>query len=231
MTFTWDKTSGINQIFGYVSGSLIASSSQVEIKNLYFPTASLYIGTGSALSAPLFTPQTTFSGGLDELRYYKKILSTNEIISYQSKSIYSSDELALYFKFNEPSGSNTQLVIDSSGKGMHGQLNPYSLSVLKVRNIATGSLFGESPMIYENIKECPILFPDHPDVETLRTNVLTDAISYDNDNPNVITKLVPKQYFFYGQQQSGFTTEEGELNDLQYGSEPNTVEQIGRAHV
>ena len=224
VTFTWDRTSGVNQIFGYVSGTLAASSSQIEIKNLYFPSASLYLGTGSALTAPLFTPQTTFSGALDEFRYYKKILTNDDIVAYQSKSVYASDELALYFKFNEPSGSNTQLVIDSSGRGMHGQLNPYSVALLNVRNIATGSLFGQSPMVYEDVKKCPILFPDHPDVETLRTNVLNDAISYDNDNPNVITKLVPKQYFFYGQQQYGFETEEGELNDLQYGSEPKTVE-------
>lgn len=223
VTFVWDRTSGVNQIFGYLSGTLAASSSQAEIKNLYFPTASLYIGTGSALSAPLFTPKTTFSGGLDEFRYYKKILSVDDMIEYQNSSVYASNELALYFKFNEPSGSNTQLVIDSSGKGMHGQLNNFAVNFLKVRNIATGSLFGESPMIYEDITKCPILFPDHPEVETLRTNVLTDAISYDNDNPNVITKLVPKQFFFYGQQQLGLTTEEGELNDLQYGSEPNTV--------
>ena len=223
VTFIWDRTSAVNKIFGYLSGTLVATSSQVTIGNLYFPTASLYIGTGSAIAAPLFNPKTTFSGGLDEFRYFKKVLSLNDIVEYQSSSIYASDELALYFKFNEPSGSTTQLVIDSSGKGMHGQLNPFSVGVLEVRNIATGSLFGESPMIYEDIRKCPILFPDQPEVEALRTNILSDAISYDNDNPNIITKLVPKQFFFYGQQQSGLNTEEGELNDLQYGSEPNTV--------
>lgn len=226
VTFVWDRTSGINQIFGYVSGTLQATSSQIAINNLNFATSSLYIGTGSAVTNPIFLPATTFSGALDELRYYKKNLSINDMITYQSSSVYSEPELALYFKFNEPSGSNTELVLDSSGKSMHGQLNAYAANILEVRNIPTSSLFGDSPMIYEDIRKCPILFPDHPEVQELRQELLSDAIAYDNENPNIITKLVPKQYFFFGQQQSGFDTEEGQLNELQYGSEPNTV-QLG----
>ena len=223
ITFVWDRASSINQIKGYVSGVLVATSSQVTISNLDFQSSSFFIGSGSNIVKPFFEPVTTFSGGLDELRYYKKSLAPSEITQYQSSSIYSSDELSLYFKFNEPSGSNTNLVIDSSGKGMHGTLNSYASSLIKVRNYATSSLFGESPMIYEDIKECPILFPDHPGVEILRNSLLTDAASYDVENPNLITKLVPKQYFYYGQQQAGFSSEEGELNNLQYQSEPNTV--------
>ena len=222
ITFTWNRTSGINQILGYNSGSLVATSSQVTIGNLNFATASFLIGTGSAMISPSFVPSTTFSGALDDLRYYKRTLTQDEINNYQNV-VYSEPLLALYFKFNEPSGSNSQLVIDSSGQGMHGQMNTYALNTIKVRNIATGSLFGESPMINEDIRMCPILFPDHPDVVTTRNYLLTDAVSYDNENPNVITKLVPKQYFFYGQQQNAFETEEGQLNELQYGSEPNTV--------
>lgn len=223
VTFIWDRNSGINKVFGYVSGTLAATSSQVEIKNLSFTTSNLYVGTGSAITAPLFVPATTFSGALDELRYYKKVVSVADMREYQSSSLYSEPELALYFKFNEPSGSNSEIVLDSSGRGMHGQLNPFASSYLNVRNISTGSLFGESPILYEDIRKCPILFPDHPEVQALRTSLLTDANLYDIDNPNIITKLVPKQYFFYGQQQDGFATEEGQLNELQYGSEPNTV--------
>ena len=223
ITFTWNRTSGINQLFGYVSGSLVATSSQVTIRNLNFPTASLLIGTGSNILAPLFTPATTFSGAIDEFRYFKRVVSTDEMISYQSSSIYAEPELALYFKFNEPSGSTTNLVLDSSGKGMHGTLNGYALNILKVRDINTGSYMGESPMIYEDIRKCPILFPDQPEVVTYRENLISDGASYDSYNPNIITKLVPKQYFTYGQEQAALETEEGEINELQYGSEPNTA--------
>lgn len=226
VSFVWDRSSGVNQLKGYVSGSLVVTSSQVTIGNLNFSSNNFYIGTGSNITVPLFTPQTTFSGGLDEFRYYKKILSTDDMVEYQSSSIYpvsGAGDLGLYLKFNEPSGSNSELVIDYSGQGMHGVLNTYALNTLKVRNISTGSLFGESPMVYEDIKECPILFPDHPEVEALREDLLTDAASYDTDNPNVITKLIPKQYFSYGQIQAALSTEEGDINTLQYGSEPNTA--------
>ena len=222
VTFIWDRTSGINQLRGYVSGTLYSSSNQVTINNLNFATASLFIGTGSNVVAPLFTPATTFSGAIDEFRYFKKILETNEIIEYQSSSLYSSPELALYFKLNEPSGSVSNIVLDYSGKGMHGALNSYALNTLKVRNIATGSLFGQSPMVYEDIRYCPILFPDQPQIITYRESLLTDAASYDAFNPSIITKLVPKHFFTYGQQQAALDTEEGQINELQYGSEPNT---------
>ena len=165
VSFVWDRSSGVNQLKGYVSGSLVVTSSQVTVGNLNFSSNNFYIGTGSNITVPLFTPQTTFSGGLDEFRYYKKILSTDDMVEYQSSSIYpvsGAGDLGLYLKFNEPSGSNSELVIDYSGQGMHGVLNTYALNTLKVRNISTGSLFGESPMVYEEIKECPILFPDHP---------------------------------------------------------------------
>ena len=224
VTFTWDRTSGTNQLFGYLGGTLAATSSQVDIGNLNFATASLYLGTGSNITAPLFTPTTTFSGGLDEIRYYKTVLSAQQISDYQNRSIYSSAELALYLKLNEPSGSTSNLILDYSGKGMHGTLNSYALNTLNVRNIATSSLFGESPMTHEDLRYCPILFPDHPEVVTLRETLLSDAVSYDQDNPNHITKLIPKNYLLYGQIQNGFDTEEGELDVLEYGSEPNTVE-------
>ena len=223
VTFTWDRTSGVNQIKGYVSGAMVATSSQVVIGNLNFATASLYIGTGSNVTTPLFVPVTTFSGALDELRYYKRTLTQGEMVQNQSSSIYSDDpDLALYFKFNEPSGSASSLVIDSSGNGMHGTLNSYAQSTLKVRNIATGSLFGASPMANEDIRTCPVLFPDQPEVQALKTSLLSDAEDYDNDNPNTIIKLVPKHFFLYGQLQNGFSSEEGNLNTLEYGTEPNT---------
>ena len=223
VTFTWDRTSGVNQLFGYVSGSLIVTSSQTTIRNLNFATASMFIGTGSNVVAPFFVPQTTFSGALDELRYYKRVVSTDEMLAYQSSSIYAESDLALYYKFNEASGSVSNLVLDHSGKGMHGTLNGYALNTLKVRNINTGSYMGASPMIYEDIRMCPILFPDQPTVVAYRENIIANGASYDSYNPNIITKLIPRQYFTYGQEQAALETEEGEINELQYGSEPNTA--------
>lgn len=223
VTFTWDRTSGVNRLFGYVSGSLVASSSQVTVRNLNFATASLYVGTGSNVLSPLFVPETTFSGALDEFRYFKRVVSVSEMTTYQSSSIYAEPDLALYLKFNEPSGSNSNLVLDCSGKGMHGTLNSFAQNVLTVRNVNTGAYMGSSPMVHEDIRMCPVLFPDQPQVVTYRETLISDGASYDAYNPNIITKLVPKQYFTYGQAQAALDTEEGELNEFQYGSEPNTT--------
>lgn len=225
VAFVWDRTTG--ELRSYVSGALFSSSSnKATLGNLNFATASMLIGTGSNISVPLFTPQTTFSGAIDEFRYYKSVVTTGSMVSYQSSSIYAdpSGSLALYFKFNEPSGSSTNLVIDSSGNGMHGTLNSYAADTLLVRNVSTGSLpIGSDPMAYEDIRKCPVLFPDHVDVQALRTSLLSDASSYDSDNPNHIVKLIPKQFLLYGQQQNAFSTEEGQLHDLTYGSEPGSV--------
>lgn len=223
VTFIWDRTSGVNELRGYLNGKQYSSSSQVTINNLNFATASLFIGTGSNTVSPLFIPETTFSGALDELRYFKKILTLNDIVQYQSKSLYSEPDLTLYYKFNEPSGSVSNIVLDYSGKGMHGTLNSYALNTLKVRNVATSSLFGASPMVDEDERYCPILFPDQPDVVLYREDLSTDALAYDAYNPSVITKLVPKHFFVEGQQQDALTTEEGQINTLEYGSEPNTA--------
>jgi hypothetical protein len=227
VSFVWNRDSSINQLSVYVSGTLAATSKQLKFNNLNIAYTDFTIGTGSALTLPPFTPQTTFSGALDEFRYYKRGLTQQEIIGNQTTTIYPDADLTLYFRFNEPSGSSSPIVLDYSGKGMHGTLNGYGLNTLKVRNIATSSLsFGPTPMVGEDIRNCPILFPDHPGVIDLRTSLSTDAANYDADNPNHILKLVPKHYLLYGQLQSGLTSEEGDIDQLNYGAEPNTA-QLG----
>ena len=95
---------------------------------------------------------------------------------FENKPVYNSDDLLLYFKFNEPSGSQTPLVLDHSGKSIHGVLSNHAYSTLKVRNVTTSSLaMNSSSMIYEKLDECPILFPDHPLVLSQKTTLLTDA--------------------------------------------------------
>lgn len=223
VSFVWNRQSGNNRIFGYVSGSLVASSSQVTIRSLGITSASFILGSGSNITTPVFEPQQTFSGAIDEFRYWKKIIAPADMVLNQSGSVYAQPDLALYFKFNEPSGSSTNLVLDHSGQGMHGTLNSYALSTLRVRNIATGAYFGPSPMIYEDERKCPILFPDQPDVVSYRETLLDDATSYDSYNPNLIIKLVPKHFLTMGQEEDALETEEGGINTLEYGSEPNTA--------
>ena len=218
----WDRNVGQHRASIYVNQTLLSQSQQIEIGALNFDPASLFVGSGSAVSP--ITPTTTFSGALDELRIWHSIRTKEQRAESEKKSVFSNDDLVLYMKFNEPSGSNTDLVLDYSGKGIHGVLSPDAYRTIKVRNIATNSLVGPDPMTYERLLDCPLLFPDHSSVESLRTTLLTSASFFDSFNPNVITKLVPKHWFLEGQVQDALGSEEGSIGtDIDAGSTPNSV--------
>ena len=84
--------------------------------------------------------------------------------------------------------------------------------------------FLSSPVTAENIQMSPILFPDHHKVRQLNAELIADAIGYDNDNPNLITKLIPPHYILEGQQSSGFSTELGPVaNPVKGNSIPGSA--------
>jgi hypothetical protein len=243
VAFVWDRD--VSELRTYLSGNLYASSStNIDINNLGL-TASLLMGSGSSVTALGFAPASTLSGAIDDFRYFKTALpmvslranlrtniypaysfvSSSATVEERTLSSVPDDKLSLYFKLNEPVSTSNPVVIDSSGQGMHGYLNTYAFATASVRNYQTASLpSGESPMLYERTGSCPVLFPDHPDVVSLRTELLTDAVSYDAENPSHIVKLIPAQYLQYGKTLFALETEEGELNDLSYGTTPRTAE-------
>jgi hypothetical protein len=95
---------------------------------------------------------------------------------------------------------------------LHGTLSSWAVA-RNIRNIATSSIAGSSPMTYEPLANNPILFPLHPDVEALNETFLEDAVEFDQINPNRIDRLVPKHYLLQGQEQDGLSTEEGAIID------------------
>lgn len=241
--FVWDRD--MPQLRGYVSASLVSVSSQSVEINSVPGTANLTVGSGSGMPALGLAPAMTFSGALDEFRYFKSVVAIQDLQQYLKTNIYPAysftssslvsaersasdvvdNRISVYLKLNEPASTSNALVIDSSGQGMHGYLNTYAFSTLGVRNYSTASLpSGESPMIYERTGSCPVLFPDHPDVIALKETLLDDAAQYDSDNPSHIVKLLPAQYLQYGKTLFALDTEEGELNDLSYGTTPRTAE-------
>lgn len=243
VAFVWDRD--LSELRTYLSGTFVSSSATyVDIGNLML-TASLFIGSGSQVAPLSLSPDATLSGAIDEFRYFKTAVPEAILRSSQRFAVYPvysftsssaevearvlsnvpDNKLSLYFKLNEPASTSNAIVIDSSGQGMHGFLNSYAFLTASVRNYQTSSLpSGESPMTYERTGSCPILFPDHPDVLELRTDLLSDAVSYDADNPSHIIKLIPAQYLQYGKSLFALDTEAGELNDLSYGTTPRTVE-------
>lgn len=141
----------------------------------------------------------------------EKRKTENEIVDELEKSVYKQDNLLLYYKFNEPSGSNTDIIIDYSGNSLHGILSEDAFSNIKTRNIASSSIAGESPVISELLWQCPILFPDNLGIVSLQETLLASASIYDSINPNLITRLIPKHYFLEGQLADSLETEDGEI--------------------
>jgi len=229
VAWVWNRNQSVNKIFGFVNQRFFASSSQaIEFGPIASQTADMLIGSGSAITSSfgpsvLFTPETTFSGAIDELRIWHSVRTENERNLFKEKAVFASDDLVLYFKFNEPSGSNSPIVLDHSSNSLHGRLNTNSL-VLGVREVPTSSIAGPSPVIYEKIADSPILFPSQENLAAFRDRLLLSASLYDNDNPNLITKLIPVHYFLEGQSEEGLETETGAIVDaLQSGDDPRSV--------
>lgn len=219
-----NKDVGRNTLQFYVGEKLVAESK----KEKYFESFSnnksdLFIGSGSAFYSglTLITPNQTFSGTLDELRIFHAARSESQQKLYASKGLYSSEDLKLYFRFNEPSSSLSpepndavnSIVLDSSGNSLHALISNFDNSLRKAT--AEDPL---SPMINEREEFKIVLFPAHPDVVALNQRLLLTASIYDDSNPNLITKLIPRHYLREGAEFEGRnrTKLNGTLND-EYG--------------
>lgn len=222
IAWVWDRTPGYNGLSAYLNGQYYSSSSMAVEFETIDTTNNLYIGSGSALTTVGFVPTNTLSGALDDLRIWHSVRSKEEIYNNYKKSVFADTNLKLYYKFNEPSGSNAPIVIDASSNSLHGNLSGDRSSY--VRQIPTSSIAGPSPVTYEQLELCPIMFGNQIDVYTYRTSLYTSASIYDNENPNIITKLIPRHYFLEGQVENALETEEGEIvNSLTSGTDPRST--------
>ncbi len=214
LCFVFDRNSSFNNLKLYKEETLVAeSTSSVKIQNLNIDYADFLIGSGSSyvLGGSTITPQQTLSGSIDELRIFHSVRTVEQQKSYAAKSIYSTPDLKLYYKFNEPppplspvlNDLVNSIVLDSSGNSLHSYISNF-----------TGSLREnafEDPMtkmIYEKDSLSPILFPAYEDVVNLNLELISSASSYDFENPNIITRLIPKHYLLEGSSFEGFSSED-----------------------
>lgn len=173
----------------------IHSSSQSRLfESLNYNASDLTIGVGSnsRMGGNVFTVKNTFSGSIDDLRYFHAVDSVSTIKKRKYRSFYPSSEdptLRLYYRFNEPYGSYTgnNVVLDSSGNSLHEKIVNFNIT-----NRQTGS---DNPVLSENTYRNPVLFPTFEPLKSLNIRLLTSASLYDDYNPNLITNLVPKHYF------------------------------------
>lgn len=228
LSLIWDRTPNVNKLFAYVNQRLTGSSLSFELGDTFWDGSNLTIGSGSSFSLGTFshTEQNTLSGALDDMRIWHTVRSVEDRLNYAQKAVFANDDLKLYFKFNEPSGSNTLLTLDSSGQSLHGELN-IGGNALRVRETPTGSVAGSDPMVYEKLELTPVLFPGHPSVSSYNQSYLVSASYFDDENPNIITRLIPKHYLLEGQMESGLTTEEGNITTMIVsGTDPRSA-QLG----
>lgn len=170
---------------------------------LAFDGASMFIGSGSTHDTfdYTFTPTITLSASIDEVRYFKKSRTQDQLKKFYQREAYpGNDDLTAYFKFNEPSGSYAgfDVALDSSGNQLHSYIINCGASTR-----VTGAY--SSPIIYENVNYSPVLFAGYTDVINLNNDLLEDAASYDIDNPNLIYKLIPPHYLEQGAINEGLT--------------------------
>ena len=179
-------------------------------KNLNYSSADLNIGSGAQarINEVIFNQQQTFSGSIDDFRFYHVAKSLNEIREEKYESIYPGEDLKLYLKFNEPSGSYSakSIALDSSKNNLHSRIVNYLDNFTRV----TGS---DVPVKNEIIDRNPVLFPDYGPVETLNTRLLTSGSEYDDVNPNLITKLIPPHYFLEANEKDNFSQVLGKLGN------------------
>lgn len=191
---------GTNErVESYLNGVLDDTTvAQAELDDITTATSYLFVGTGishntiTVPGADILNSPTKFIGGIDELRLWNAARTKDSIERYLYKNIDAQDNLTVYFRFNEPSSTsdwNTQpIVLDYSGNSFHGYVQSADHKVLKA------GLY-DTPLILEDPTDNKILFPDWPATIELNTTLIKDANNYDRNNPNLITKLVPKHYF------------------------------------
>jgi hypothetical protein len=218
----------------FIDGDLKVTSSIRNFNNLEMRQSDFLIGSGSAYNEDLttvFTPVETFSGSMDEFRFYHGSKTHKQINRSLRSSIYKDDEenldLKLYFKFNEPEGtySGNNLVLDYSGNSLHSLVSGHT-SAMRI----TGSA-DKLPLTQEISKESVVLFPDYTPVKNFNASLLTSASNYDDINPNIITKLIPVHYLLEGQVNEGMSNLTGSMASVIKGGNLPDTGQIGNSQL
>lgn len=215
----------------YVDGNLAKSSTNAyQFDSITTNNAPIVVGSGSSFSVEGSTliPNKTLSGSLDELRVFKEARNSLQIQKFMTRNVFAQDSLVLYYKFNEPTGSLSgdetsdinSIVLDSSGNGIHAYISNFDFSLR-----STGSI--DTPLSNERADLNPIIFPGFSDVQTLNNTLLVSGSAYDQDNPNLITRLVPKHYLTDGQDYEGLMTETGTIDDAYQGTSIPGSGQLG----
>lgn len=208
------------KIFTYINGKMVASSNSAEMGELGIENNLINIGSGSRHSFSSlydFLPNEQLSGSIDELRVFESKRTADQINDFANTTIFAPKDksLKLYYKFNEPQGSfgtskNSNLILDHSGYGLHSPVIMGSGGAFDMSLRSTGS--AKPPLESEDPIMSPSLFPSFTGVTSLCKELLLSGSTYDWNNPNLITKLIPKHYLLEAQQFQGLLDENGDIS-------------------
>ena len=214
---------GHRKIEQYLNGEKVNSdfaTPSLEVDNIDFKNDVFLIGSGSdheVSSGPFnnfnVNNTTMLTGALDDFRFFHSSRDIETIKNELKTNIYKSDDLKLYYKFNEPTGSyqNISVVMDHSGNSLHSKIKADAGSV-DFNSLRTKYTDVDTPLEFESKDISPVLFPDFSSTVSLRDELFKSAHLYDQNNPNLIFNLFPKQYFDGQSQKEGFDSLYGNIN-------------------
>lgn len=189
----FDRKRELDRVQIYANSNLSGTSNRKnEIRSVDVTGGVFYIGNNSIAGN---LPGTQFlSASVDEFRVWSTARTPEQLSIFSKRSIRAQSNLELLYTFNNPNytdqtggPSRSIYVTDFSGNEIHGQIISYDQN--NTRQTTGSVIFGLNPMTFEI--PSPILQSDHPDVEELYKFLSTRAVQYDQDNPNLITKLIP----------------------------------------
>jgi hypothetical protein len=238
----YDREDGENILKMYVNGKQVSTSKESsDMQKFKMNVSDFTIGSGSSQETSLdglfsykkitfsgsktaiFKPSMTFSGAIDEFRFWHTARKQSQIEEFMVQNVYPSDDLKLYYTFNEPKDLETGLkdvVLDRSGNSLHTRIKNYKPDGWQR---ITGSDATSGPMIIgaaplpvpvsaENAERNKVTFPNYRDVQGLNTRLLESGSRYDDKNPNLITRLIPPHFLIEGAANEGLPSEVSNLD-------------------
>jgi len=137
-------------------------------------------------------------GIIDDFRFYVGNKTDKEILDQMYVNVFSDKRLKAYYRFNEPEGNylNNSIVLDYSGNKVHGLIRNHNTTLYNEDQIASfRNKTVNIPLIYEDVKMSPVMFPNFSDTLSSQSSLLEKAEAYDDENPNIIWNFFPKNIF------------------------------------
>ena len=151
---------------------------------------------GSSIPADSMVGWGKLSGSIDEFRYWKARRTSEQIkenyftqVRGGTNTDVANAELGVYFKFNEGITGDATLdstVLDYSGRISNGIWTGYAADAR-----STGSAILEYSGSTKTEYKDPIIYPTHPDVQYLRTNLIASSSFHDVRNNSSIFQSLP----------------------------------------